>query len=194
MNSKADMKFKRLSFSYKGKKHQLKVPYNHYTVDFLSSYPQMDIEQYFRTPLDNVTAKALLSQLSVIVKDMSETEAVNLLLSFVQKSFRYETDQDQFGKENYLFIEETFFYPASDCEDRSIVFAWLVKNLLGLDVIGLDFPGHIATAVALKNPEGQVINFRQKEYTIADPTYINARAGMKMPQFKNISPKIISTL
>ena len=194
VNSKENINFKQFSFSYRGKKHQLKIPYNHFTVDFLSSYPQMDIDQYFRTPLDSVTANALLSQLTVIVKDMSETEAVNLLLRFVQKSFRYETDQDQFGEENYLFIEETIFYPASDCEDRSIVFAWLVKNLLGLDVIGLDFPGHIATAVALKDPQGQVINFRHKQYSIADPTYINARAGMKMPQFKNVTPKVISIL
>ncbi len=194
INSKADRNFKRLSFKYQGKKYQLKVPYNHYTVDFLSTYPQMSIEQYFRSPLDTTTANALLSQLRDIVKGMSETEAVNLLLSFVQKSFRYETDQKQFGEENYLFIEETIFYPASDCEDRSIVFAWLVKNLLGLEVVGLDFPGHIATAVALKNPQGQVINYKHKQYTIADPTYINASVGMKMPQFKNVSPKVISTL
>ncbi len=192
--SKQDKRTKRLSFSYQRKTYHLDVPYNSFTVDFLSTYPQMDIDQYFRTPLDNTTANALLLQLRPIVKGMTETEAVNLLLRFSQKAFRYETDQDQFGEENYMFIEETIFYPASDCEDRSIIFAWLVKNLLDLEVIGLDFPGHIATAVKLKKPLGQVIPYQNKRFTIADPTYINARAGMKMPQFKNIAPKVISIL
>ncbi len=119
INSKKDKNSKRFSFTYQRKTHHLDIPFNRFTVDFLSTYPQMDINQYFRTPLDNTTAGALLSQLQPIVKDMSETEAVNLLLRFVQKAFRYETDQDQFGEENYLFPEETLFYPYSDCEDRA---------------------------------------------------------------------------
>ncbi|MBC8211655.1 MAG: hypothetical protein H8E21_11370 [Gammaproteobacteria bacterium] len=194
LSSKPDTQTKHLSFSYQQKKYELNVPFNRYTVDFLSSYPQMDINEYFQSPLNSSTATALLSQLRPMVNDMSETEAVNLLLRFVQKAFRYATDQDQFGEENYMFAEETIFYPASDCEDRAVFFAWLVKNLLGLNVVGLDFPGHVATAVELKNPLGDVISYQHKQYTIADPTYINASAGMKMPQFKNVTPKVISNL
>ena len=194
VNSKPDDQFKRLSFSFEGKDHQLEIPYNRHTVDFLSTYPQMGIDQYFQAPLDDTTAEALLSQLSPLVSDLTETQAVNLLLGFVQKAFRYQTDQDQFGEENYMFIQETIYYPGSDCEDRSVIFAWLVNKLLGLDVVGLDFPGHVATAVALKQPQGEVITHRQRQYTIADPTYINARVGMKMPQFKRVTPKVISIL
>lgn len=61
------------------------------------------------------------------------------------------TRKDQFGREKYFFAEETLFYPLSDCEDRAIFFAILIRNLLGLDVIGLDYPGHIATAVHFSN-------------------------------------------
>ena len=194
ISTRQDDQFKQLSFSYSGKTYDLNVPYNRNTVDFLATYPQMDINQYFGAPLESGTAESLLAQLRPIVSKMSETEAVNLLLRFVQKAFPYETDQDQFGAENYLFIEETLHYRASDCEDRSIFFSWLVKNLLKLDVIALDFPGHIATAVLLKKPEGQAIRHQGKRYTIADPTYINARAGMKMPQYKSVNPRVISSL
>ena len=194
VSSKSDSQSKRLSFTYQNKKHDLDIPFNRHTVEFLSSYPQMDINQYFQSPPNSTTAGALLAQLRPMVNEMSETEAVNFLLRFVQKAFRYATDQDQFGEENYMFIEETIFYPASDCEDRAVFFAWLVKNLLDLNVVGLDFPGHVATAVELKNPQGDVITYQSRQYTIADPTYINARAGMKMPQFKNVTPKVISSL
>jgi len=110
----------------------------------------------------------------------------------VQTAFHYKTDHEQFGKENYLFIEETIFYPSSDCEDRSIIFAWLVENLINIKVIGLDFPGHVATAVLLEKPIGSTIKHGQDLYTIADPTYINATAGKRMPKYENNEPKLIT--
>lgn len=194
INSKPEQETREFKFNFGGKNYRLALPYNRHTIDFLATYPQMDIDQYFRAPLDTATSRALLAQLRPIVEGMTETDAVNLLLKFVQTAFRYETDQQQFGEENYMFMEETIYYPASDCEDRSILFAWLVKNLLGLQVVGLDFPGHIATAVALARPVGATVDFRGKRYTIADPTYINARVGMKMPQFKSVNPGVIPVL
>ena len=82
----------------------------------------------------------------------------------MQTSFNYKTDDGQFGEENYLFPEETLHYRYSDCEDRSILFTWLVKNILGLDVIGLDYPGHVAAAVALDNPvSGDSVTYKEKK-------------------------------
>ena len=111
---------------------------------------------------------------------------------FVQTAFDYKTDDQQFGKEKYLMMEETLHYPSSDCEDRSIMFSYLVKTLLKLDVVGLDYPGHIATAVKFNSDlTGDRVTHNGKVYVICDPTYINADAGMEMPQFKNVEPKII---
>lgn len=192
LQSKPDEKVKSLKFRFAKKDFRIEVPYNYNTVRFLKEYPQMDLLQYFEAPVDSDTANALLKPLAQIIDGMTQTEAVNLLLRFVQTSFRYQTDQDQFGAENYMFVEETVFYPASDCEDRAILFAWLVRELLGLKVVALDFPGHVATAVALKNPVGSIIDYGQVRYSIADPTYINANVGMKMPRYKNINPEVIS--
>ncbi len=88
--------------------------------------------------------------------------------------------------------EETLYYPASDCEDRSILFAFLVKNLLGMDIIALDYPGHIATAVKFRsNINGDSVQYNGSRYVICDPTYINADAGMAMPEFKTVTPTVI---
>ena len=85
------------------------------------------------------------------------------------------------------------YYPASDCEDRSILFSYLVKQLLGLKVIGLDYPGHIATAVQLNTSiQGDQISYQGGHYTIAEPTYINAKIGMTMPVFKNEIPEVLT--
>jgi hypothetical protein len=127
------------------------------------------------------------------MEGMSQLDAVNFLLKLVQTSFKYKTDDDQFGIENYLFPEETLHYRYSDCEDRSVLFAWLVKNLIGLDVVGLDFPGHVAAAVHFTDKvNGDAVTYNGKKYIVTDPTYINAVAGMTMPQYKSNKPKVIA--
>ena len=110
----------------------------------------------------------------------------------MQNAFPYKTDDEQFGREKYFFPEETLFYPFSDCEDRSILFAYLVSNLLGLDVVGLEFPGHAATAVRFNSDvRGDFIDYRNEKYIICDPTYVNANYGECMPQFKTVIPRIV---
>ena len=186
---------KLLSFKYRGKTYRVRVGYDQQTVDYLTTYPQMDIGMYFSSRVNQATGNPLLAQLKPLVEGKSEQDAVNLLLRFVQTAFKYKTDEQQFGIENYLFPEETLHYPYSDCEDRSVFFAWLVHSLLGLEVVGLDFPGHIAAAVQFnENVRGDAITFNKKRYVVTDPTYINANAGMTMPEYKNKRPGVIRIL
>jgi len=182
-----------LSFQFEGKTYNIDVTYDRGRVKFLGSYPQLNLNLYFGSGVYRVTATPLQEQLAVNMRGMSEQQAVNFLLRFVQTALQYETDDKQFGKENYLFPEETLFYPYSDCEDRAILFAWLVKSLLNLDVIGLDYPGHVATAVHFKEAvPGDSVSYQGKLYTVTDPTYINAVAGMTMPDFKQYKPTVIA--
>jgi hypothetical protein len=183
---------KEMQFHFEKKLYQLSVRYDRNLVDFFNHYPVTELEVYFRATLSEELRYTLLSELKPMVEGKSEEAAVNLLLRFVQTAFEYKTDGDQFGREKYFFPEELFLYPYSDCEDRSILFAYLVKNLLGLEVVGIDYPGHVATAVQFKGKvNGNAILYQNKRYVISDPTYINARAGMVMPQFKNTKAKVI---
>ena len=192
INTARKQKNKDLSFKFNDKLYRIRAEYDDQTVAFLNTYPQMDIGMYFDAKVNQSTASPLLKQLKPLVEGKSEQEAVNLLLRFVQTSFKYKTDEVQFGIENYLFMEETLFYPYSDCEDRSIFFAWLVHNLLGLEVVGLDFPGHIAAAVNFNEAvPGDAFRSNGKRYVVTDPTYVNANAGMTMPDYKNKKPNII---
>ena len=72
------------------------------------------------------------------------------------------------------------------------MFARLVKSLLNVEVIGIHYPGHIATAVLLRNPVGTSYDYNGKSYSVADPTYVNAPVGLVMTQDKNVKPKIIA--
>ena len=182
-----------LSFEFDGKKYNIDVSYDRGRIKFFSSYPQLNLNLYFSSSVYSNTATPLQKQLAIIMRGMSEQQAVNFLLRFVQTSFQYETDRQQFGEENYLFPEETLFYPYSDCEDRAVLFAWLVKSLLNLDVIGLDYPGHVAAAVHFNEAvSGDSVSYDGQRYVVTDPTYIKASVGMTMPGFKQFKPTVIT--
>ncbi|TNF36007.1 MAG: hypothetical protein EP315_04840 [Gammaproteobacteria bacterium] len=195
VNTGRKEKSRPVAFKFNNRDYRIQLNYDQHAVEFLNTYPQMDIGLYFVADVNHQTGTQLLKQLKPLVEGMSEEEAVNFLLRFVQTAFKYKTDEGQFGTENYLFPEETLHYPYSDCEDRSVFFAWLVRNLVGLEVVGLDFPGHIATAVHFHDQVGgDAINYNNKRYVVADPTYVNANAGMTMPEYKNKRPGVIPVL
>jgi hypothetical protein len=134
----------------------------------------------------------LLKKLKYIIQGKSEAEAVNMLLRFSQTAFLYKTDNEQFGREKPLFSEETLYYTYSDCEDRSVLFAFLVKRLTGLEVIGLRYPNHIAAAVKFRGSvNGDSVSYRGDRYIICDPTYVFSNIGMTMPKHKNNTPEVI---
>ena len=183
---------KTLKFNYKGKDYVLPVKFDKNAVDFFFDYPQTNLEVYFDAPLSPEASLSLLTELKPIIEGKSEVEAVNILLRFVQTAFAYMVDEEQFGREKFLFPEESLFYNYSDCEDRSVLFAYLVRKLIGLEVIGLDFPGHVATGVKFNTDvTGDYVTYQNQKYIICDPTYINANLGMSMPQFKNATLKVI---
>ncbi len=183
---------RKLAFVYGGKRYRLDVDYDRETVKFLHTYPQVSYEVFFESDVNRVTREKVLGQLRPMIKGMSERDAANFLVRMTQTSFKYETDQQQFGYEDSLFPEETIFYPASDCEDRAYFYAWLVRELLGLEVVGLLYPNHMATAVQFRQKVGgDSIHYQGKTYVISDPTYINADVGAAMPQFKRVRPEII---
>lgn len=192
-NIQNDIQKKTLKFTHNGSEYTINVEYDKSAVKFFEYYPQTNLEVYFNAVPSTDARSSLLEALKPLVKDRSETEAVDLLLHFVQTAFKYETDDDQFGREKPFFPEETLYYPGSDCEDRAVLFSFLVRNLLGLEVVGLDYPNHVATAVRFKTEvNGDQVVYGNKKYIICDPTYINADYGMCMPQFKSIKPAIIA--
>lgn len=185
------IKTRELAFNYRGELNKVSIEYNLTLIEFFKDYPQTHYENYFQSELFYKSKNKLIKELKPLIENKSEAEAINILLHFVQKSFKYKTDQEQFRREKPLFPEETLHYKYSDCEDRSVLFLYLVKEMLGNKVIGLKYPGHMATAIKLKEPFGDTIKINNEVYTIADPTYINANIGISMPDFVNINPEII---
>ncbi|MFC2137116.1 hypothetical protein ACFLTE_02970 [Bacteroidota bacterium] len=178
-----DIKKKNLEYFYKGQLQPLTVEINTQLKEFYNSYPLMNLENYFQSEMSDYTKTSLYESIQNKVKNKSEEEAVGYLLNLSQNGFKYMTDNEQFGKEKIFFPDELFYYTYSDCEDRSVFFAYLVKNFLNLNVIGLEYTDHVAVAVNFNEEvSGNYLNYKGKKYVICDPTYINAPIGKTLPK------------
>lgn len=178
----------------------MQVTVNKNLVDFYNGYPTSIINHdfmtkwaiYANTPLDKSVASSLYPALKEFIGDKSDKEAVERLLNWVQTAFVYEYDDKVWGGDRAFFAEETLYYPYCDCEDRSILFSHLVRDLLGLDVILVYYPGHLATAVCFKSDvKGDYIMNDGRKFVVCDPTYIGAPLGMTMPGMNNSEATVI---
>lgn len=161
-------------------------------MEMFRHYPQMDIPYYVKSKIVPSLQYSIIEQVKRQVNGMSQCDAANVLLHFMQYAFNYATDGEQHGYEKPYFIEENFYYPKNDCEDRAIFYAFLVRNILGLNVHLIQFPGHECTAVKFtdKTISGDSYMYNGDKYIICDPTYIGASVGHCMPSYKNTKPII----
>lgn len=171
----------------------LRITYNRNAIDFYKTVPLTDMNVYFNSCGSVDIGQSLEATLKPVLEKMKEADAAGLLLQLMHHAFAYKTDMEQFGYERPFFFEELFAYPYSDCEDRSVLFAYLVRQLLGLQVVGLKYPGHMATAVRFTGGvNGRYVSFEGGDYIVCDPTYINAPIGQCMEQYRAVSPGLIT--
>lgn len=148
-------------------------------LNFYDSYPQTIMPVYARTAPEKNFSNTLIETLSERVKGMSRADAVRTILKMMHQDFGYKVDSEQFGYEKVFFCEENFKYEYNDCEDRAILFSYLVRSLLGLNVVMLEYPDHVNCAVAVDGVhKGQYVELHGRRYYVCDPTYIGADIGM----------------
>jgi len=176
--------------TYKQKNIQLK--FNSQLIDFFNTFPQCELSTYLRTPISPENCKILDNLFEPLLMGKDKRTQVDILLDFIQKTIAYKTDQEQFGKERYMFAEECLYYPYADCEDRTNLLAELVNRYTRLATVVLSFPEHVALAVNFPSKEqGDFVLFEGKKYLVCDPTFINAKSGVLPVDFKNKKPEII---
>lgn len=152
---------------------------NKNSIDFYNSYPSGQIGEDFGTrwatyanvPMDRNVQETLYPKLMEYINGMSEIDAVGKILNWIQTGFEYQYDDTVWGYDRAFFPTETLYYPYSDCEDHAILFSRLVRDLLGLDVVLLYYPGHLATAVKFNSDvKGDYIEVKGNKFIVCDPT------------------------
>ena len=166
--------------------------YDEYPLAFVNNDMRTKWRFYANVPASRNVRATLYPALRKAVAGKSELDAVSVLLNFVQTAMEYEFDEKVWGEERAFFSDESLYYPYCDCEDRSILFSRLVRDIVGLDVVLVYYPGHLAAAVRFnENVPGDYIACNNSRYTVCDPTYINAPVGVTMPDMDNSSAFVL---
>lgn len=167
---------------------------------FLSTYPDTQYGGNYMTrwaiyadsPIDDHCKEKIYPPLKAAISGKNELESANILLNFVQTVFKYEPDDKVWGHDRIFFAEETLYYDYCDCEDRAILFSRLVRDLLGLDVVLVYYPGHLATAVKFNEEvRGDCFAAKDGKYVVCDPTYIGAPVGATTPGMEGKEASVI---
>lgn len=165
--------------------HNLIEFYNTYPTSSIDSNPLTRWAMYANTPLAHATKEKLYTPLRKSIAGCNKLQATEKLLNWVQTGFVYEYDDKVWGHDRAFFAEETLYYPYCDCEDRSILFSRLIRDLLDLDVALIYYPGHLATAVCFdQEVAGDAMIIGGRKFIVCDPTYIGAPVGKQMPDLE----------
>lgn len=176
------------------------VKVNKNLIDFYNQYPTSMIDgnfmtrwaTYANTPLDPSVKEQIYPIIAKHLKGMSQPEAIDHLLSMLQTGFEYKYDNEVWGHDRAFFAEETLFYDGCDCEDKSILFSRIVRDVLDMKVLLVYFPGHLLTAVHFdKDVEGLYCTYEGEKYVFCDPTFRGASFGRIYPEYVNEQPTVI---
>lgn len=163
-------------------------------IDFFSDYPDATLDSspyslwaiHGNTPVSPEIREQLYPALRKAVEGKSQLEGVQILLKVAQ-SFPYEFDEEIWGRDRAFWMEESWFYPYSDCEDHAVNFTQMVRDILGLDACLVYYPGHLSSCVAITDEDvkGDYIDFQGKRFIVCDPTYFYAGVGKTAPSNDN---------
>lgn len=177
------------------------VSCNENLIDFYNDIPTSMIGEDFmtrwiqlaNTPLSEKVQQQIYPKMAQLVSGLSQREAVQRILNWVQTAFQFAFDEDIWGKDRAFFPEEMFYYPYSDTEDRSALLSRIIRDLLNLKTVFLYYPGHTAIGVAFTDEDvsGDYTMYGGEKYTICDALYIGSSVGMSMPGFENIATKAL---
>ena len=192
LNFSGKLLARKFQYKWNNKNYELTLRYNQEALKFYNDYPETEAYIYFEAPLSATFKEDLFGQFHPLLAKMNKPEAVAFLQQFVQREFEY-TPINQFNKpDSNRFPEEIVASKLADDRSRAVLFSGLIRILLRLPVVGVQFPGHYSTAICFEEPlEGDFYYLNHEKYIITDPTFLNAPIGAMMPEFAGLVPQII---
>jgi len=151
----------------------VKIAWKNTLTEYYDTYPNTILSVYLNTPLSTETKGTLQSSLQPMLNNETKSKAVEIFLFWFYHAFQYRLDV----MERTFFSEQTVKSQYSDCEDRAIFLARIVKEIVGLNVVLIAFEGdgnkigHVVTGIEFGGDiGGESKRYKGRIYTICDPS------------------------
>ncbi len=167
----AVIKKKIFPFEYDGFVYFFSCNINQSLVEYYRDLPTISINTiYLNYGFSSKAHQTLVSEMKQAVSGMPEIKAMDFVLKFTQQAVDYRKDV----VEKFAFPEETLAGSFADCEDKAILFATLMKDVLGLRTVALYYKDaeHINVAVerSKKVSGNNTFTFNNREYIVCEPS------------------------
>lgn len=192
LNFNGKLAIRKFLVKWNNKNHEFALRYNPETIRFYNDYPSTDPSVYFGAPVSSILKEDLLEQFYPLLSKLNKAQATVLLQQFVQREFEYSSLNKKDELTHSRFAEEIIASRSGDDRSKAVLFSRLIRILLQLPVVGVQFPDYFSTAVCFDEPfDGDFYYWKQGKYIITDPTFLNAPIGVMMPEFSGITPQLI---
>ena len=178
----ANAEVKTIPFEYQSNVYFFTIHLNQSLVAYYNDLPGIEISKiYLNYGLSEKGNHTLVEQLKDATAYMSKEKVVNFILAFIQ-SLDYAKDAEILGKEKFAFPEESMANEYTDCEDRSMLFAYLVREVAHLQSVGLLYvnSAHMNVAVeSWKKKEDSDFNAYEMDFVVCEPSGKGFKAGQQ---------------
>lgn len=170
---------KELVYEHQGNTFKINGIFDKGYADFLNQYPEFSLSLHARTPISDLARKSLVDELKTRINTQDTLEAVRHLLSFTRTAFKYKSDLaiDDNIEESEENLEKVIFFPEevllsdfSDYEDRSVLFCYLAKEVMGMNPILLKISKITSVALSFGDTIGRPIAHNNLIYALCEPT------------------------
>lgn len=178
---------KTFNFNYGNGTYSIQGSINQSLTEYLKDLPIISIGKiYVNSGFSAQARETVVHQLAEIASNKPTFEQLNILLKFVQQAIPYKSDQEYLGQEDYSFPEETLRNEFSDCEDKSMLFATLVKEILHIDAVAIYYKELEHVNIALKMPSVKTnysFMYKGQPYVICEPSSTGLRMGQTHQEY-----------
>jgi hypothetical protein len=193
--SEANIESKKLKVIFNNKDYTIKYNINMDLVDFLNTLPKFKLGNIYTSNfgVSNILRNSLLKEIHKYVQNKDTIEGLNFILNFCQQ-IKYTDDIVLWKKERYFFPEQSLNTLNIDCDDKSILFSYLIRQIYNLSSVGIlyDDKNHINVGVLYKKSNNnEFVTFENKNYIVCEPTGNDFQVGQQNKDLKNSPYRII---
>lgn len=170
------------TWNYKGVQYDMTLNIAHTdfvgyrTSDITRSQGTNDHDRRFVTS-DDAYVRQIAARISQLSAGMTDADKAGMILAFTQY-IQYQYDQQSVGRDEYWkYPVETLVDHEGDCEDTSILFCAIAKQM-GFDCCMILYPGHMAAGISVAGCTGSgVYTFHGKDYYYCETTAVDWAIG-----------------
>jgi hypothetical protein len=177
-------------FEFEGMIYQFQGKLNQSLVAYYQELPDVEFGQvYLNYQFSDLAKQGLIKDLKEATNGMFTSKKIDFLLQFAQHAFVYKADLEAYGSEKFAFPEEILANAYADCEDKSVMFAYLAKEVLELPSVALIYylDHHLNVGVAFNHKTAYNFIYNNQKYLVCEPSGLGFKPGDNVYDVKRAS-------